>query len=146
MKIVKMTRFIKVITFGKAYAICLAPFGIYIDDTEFTSETINHEMIHWEQQKEVFYTSFVISIVLGGVFVSLNLPLWVLLVNFFFPFVAFYLWYAIEWLIKYLTPPLGAYHDISFEREAFFYADDPEYIATRKHFAWLRFISNKFLL
>jgi len=58
MKIFKMGKIVKFITFNNVYAISLCPVGIYIDDDQFSSDTINHEMIHWEQQKEmliIFY-------------------------------------------------------------------------------------------
>lgn len=58
MKIKKMNLFVKILTFGQSYAICLAPFGIFIDDTWFDPEIINHEKIHWQQQKEMLLIFF----------------------------------------------------------------------------------------
>lgn len=47
----------------------------------------------------------------------------------------FYLWYGIEWLIKLATPG-RAYMRISFEREAYLYDDDPDYLRHRRPYAW----------
>lgn len=47
----------------KGYAgITLWPFGIYVSDEKYLKRknTINHEKIHWEQQKELFGIIFYI--------------------------------------------------------------------------------------
>lgn len=54
--------------------------------------------------------------------------------------IIFYAWYLIEWIIKYLTPPVGAYYDLSFEREAKMHREDGKYLNTRKHYAWFKYI------
>lgn len=52
----------------------------------------------------------------------------------------FYLWYFFEWLVK--LPKYGklAYYAISFEREAYRYDLDKNYLLRRKHFAWLKYV------
>ena len=47
--------FVKAITFGFAAAITIWPFGIFLRKIEYLSNhrMINHESIHWEQQKEM---------------------------------------------------------------------------------------------
>ena len=88
MKFKKMGGFVRLITFGFASAICLAPFGIYIREKYFYSARIRiHESIHWEQQREMLY-----------------LP--------------FYIWYLVEWVIKLFIYGKKSYNNISFEREA----------------------------
>lgn len=69
--------------------------------------TINHESIHSAQQKEM---------------------LWLF----------FYLWYVVEWLIKlcYYRDSYKAYKAISFEREAYSYQYDEEYLTHRRHYSW----------
>lgn len=52
----------------------------------------------------------------------------------------FYLWYGIEWLIKALTPPIGAYIALGFEREAKAHKYNLSYLRTRKHYAWFKYI------
>lgn len=72
---------------------------------------INHERIHTAQQRELL-------------------------------FVPFYLLYFIEWcwkLLKYNNSK-EAYYDISFEREAYKYGKDLEYLKNRKHYAWVKFL------
>lgn len=67
-----MNKLIRAITFKNVYAICLGPFGIYIDDDTFSSTTINHEMIHWQQQKEMlivfFYLWYIIEWIIRKIF------------------------------------------------------------------------------
>lgn len=48
----------------------------------------------------------------------------------------FYLWYIVEWFIKLFRYGRKAYENISFEREAYTYQYDPEYLKKRKHYAW----------
>lgn len=54
-------------------------------------------------------------------------------------YVFFYLWYFLEWIIRIIIHGLGkAYHNISFEREAYTHDRNPSYPQERKHYAWLR--------
>ena len=53
----------------------------------------------------------------------------------------FYLWYLIEWFIR-LFMKGDAYRNISFEREAFYYQRDENYLSKRKKFTWLKFLKN----
>ena len=55
--------------------------------------------------------------------------------------VGFYLWYIAEWLIR--LPMRGrAYSNISFEREAYEHMHDPNYLLTRRRFAWWKYLVN----
>ena len=53
-------------------------------------------------------------------------------------YVFFYVWYVIEWLIR--LPKGNAYRNISFEREAYANDNNPNYLKTRKRFAFLKYI------
>ncbi len=72
---------------------------------------LNHEFIHLKQQKEL---------------------LW-----FFF-----FLWYGLEFLVKllYYRNAYLAYRNISFEREAYRYEFDLDYLKQRKAYSFFRFI------
>lgn len=72
---------------------------------------INHEKIHTAQMKEFWY-------------------------------VGFYLWYGLEYLIVRLfhKKQAGAYHDVSFEEEAYANQYDLSYLQRRKKFAWWQYI------
>ena len=84
----RMNIIVKIITFGWADAITLAPFGIYIREEHFYNEEMRrHELVHWNQQLEIFI-----------------LP--------------FYVWYFLEWVIKLFIYGRKAYWNLSFEREA----------------------------
>lgn len=53
-------------------------------------------------------------------------------------YVGFPLWYVIEWLIR--LPKGNAYHNISFEREAYANDDNFTYLETRKRFAFVKYM------
>lgn len=74
------------------------------------AETINHEAIHTEQMKELLYLGF-------------------------------YILYFLEWLYKVIFKyPFShkAYRNISFEKEAYKYEKQLDYLNHRKHFAQWR--------
>ncbi len=105
-----MGLFLRIITFGWASAISLAPFGVYVKDKYMdVPYVINEEKIHWYQQWE----------------------LW---------FIGFYLWYFVEWIFRVLTHPRTAYRDISFEVEAKVFRFDYLYTLTRPKFASFKYI------
>lgn len=90
-------------------------FGIFFVREEYkgriNERVLNHESIHTEQMKELLY-----------------LP--------------FYILYILEWLLKlfvYISPS-KAYRNISFEREAYKFERDFDYIKNRKRFSWLKYI------
>jgi len=55
-------------------------------------------------------------------------------------YVAFYLIYVLEWIIKLLFYGRNSYRNISFEREAYEYDQDTDYLSKRKPFTWIKFI------
>lgn len=59
--------------------------------------------------------------------------------------VLFYLWYGIEYLIKwaYYRNRHMAYKNVGFEREAYDNQRDIVYVDTRKSFAWLKYIATR---
>lgn len=72
---------------------------------------INHENIHTKQMQELLY-------------------------------VFFYLWYIIEWIVRLLEyfNFHTAYRNISFEWEAYANQYNADYIKTRKHYAWWKYL------
>ena len=111
-KIKEMNCLVRFVTLNSVIGITLAPFGIYIRKEYLNwNWIVNHEKIHWQQQIEMLI-------------------------------VFFYLWYLIEWFIrKFLFFQKKAYHKISFEREAFYYEENLNYLNNRKHFTWMKFLS-----
>ena len=81
--------------------------------TPVTEININHEKIHSAQMLET---------------------LWI----------GFYLWYVIEylciWISKKYNKQNHRYHDVSFEEEAHNNDTNLDYLKTRKHYAWLKYI------
>ena len=111
MKIKKFNKFLTWILPEDTTGITLAPFGIYLKESSFNDEsTRNHEKIHWKQQIEM-------------------------LVLFF------YIWYLIEWGIRIITQGFKqAYYHISFEQEAYSNEDDENFLKTRKHYFWIKYL------
>ena len=70
MKIKEMGWFVRVITGGSAAAITLWPFGIYVRKNYLKMVYIvNHEKIHWQQQKEfpvIFYLWYFVEWIFRG--------------------------------------------------------------------------------
>lgn len=57
-------------------------------------------------------------------------------------FVPFYVWYGLEWFIRFIgcLNREKAYRSISFEREAYTHGHDLSYLGKRRRYAWLRYI------
>lgn len=142
MKLALMKSFLLFITGGGVAAITLFPFGIYFKKQAYldSPRTQNHEKIHWKQQIEMFVAGLIIAALAAGILMLCNIFAWWMLTLLLFPFLFFYLWYAIEWFVKVILPPKGAYYDLSHEREAYEFDDDLNYLKRRKLFAWLKYI------
>tara|TARA_B000000557_G_scaffold206558_1_gene172159 strand:- start:346 stop:684 length:339 start_codon:yes stop_codon:yes gene_type:complete len=87
------------------YAITLFPFIILSEEVD--EYTMNHELIHFEQQKELFVVGFY----------------------------ALYVYDFLKGMIKYKNKDL-AYFLIRFEQEAYNYQNDLGYIMDREKNAW----------
>ena len=105
------TGLVKILSFGFANGMCLYPFVLIGKEIELTDQLLNHEKIHLKQQLE-----------------TLILP--------------FYLWYFIEFFVRILQYRSfeKAYRNISFEREAYYFESQSEYLENRKKFAWTAFL------
>ena len=59
-------------------------------------------------------------------------------------YIFFYLWYVVEWFVRYVIErdTHKAYRSISFEREAYDNQDNLTYLKGRKRFAWVNEINN----
>jgi hypothetical protein len=102
---------LKILTGHFASSIALWPF-IFVREKQYRMDQvlINHEKIHLRQQLEMLI-------------------------------VFFYLWYGIEYLVYRFKGMSArtAYRKIRFEKEAYQFEDDPDYLKKRKMFAcWRR--------
>lgn len=52
----------------------------------------------------------------------------------------FYVWYLVEWLIRLFTNKGKAYRSISFEQEAYKKESNVNYLSTRKHYTWIKYL------
>jgi len=114
MKIKKINGFVRFLTNNSTIAITLAPFGIYVQDKYLTDKITVNHEIIHWKQQMEM----------------LILP--------------FYLWYAIEWLIKLYIYGNEAYYCISFERESYTNQDNLKYLGIRKHYSWIKYIFKNF--
>ena len=57
-------------------------------------------------------------------------------------YILFYIWYAIEWIIRFIQykDATLAYYNISFEIEAYDNQNDIGYLETRKLFSWIKYL------
>lgn len=94
---------------------CINLFGVFVAKKELSAININHESIHTDQGKEM---------------------LWLF----------FYLWYIIEWAIRLIQyrDQSKAYHNISFEREAYLNQSNLEYLQSRSFWAFIKYLRNDY--
>lgn len=126
--------------------ITLFPFGIYLREKLLKDRYIfNHEMIHWKQQMELFLTGFVIALVISGLTILNGYSYWWLSTLIILPIFTFYVWYLVEWFCKKSIYPRGneAYRNLSFEREAYKFGKNLDYLKRRKRFTWIKYIFKK---
>lgn len=97
-------------------AICLWPFGIYVSDPKFIDDDITHYDRVLLNHEKIHWAQA--KETLGFM----------------------YIWYGVEWFIKLITPPIGAYRDISLEREAYVNQNNLNYLEIRKRYSWLKYI------
>lgn len=57
--------------------------------------------------------------------------------------VFFYLWYGLEYVVKFFTTAKDVYRDLSFEREAYENERNLDYLKNRKAYAWFKKIVKK---
>lgn len=106
MKIIKVKHFIP------GYkAMCLGPIILVKQDSKFDEKDLNHEKIHWEQEKECLILPFL---------------LWYG-VEFLIKLAKYKNWHK-------------AYRAISFERESYANQNNSDYIENRSHFSWFKYI------
>ena len=60
-------------------------------------------------------------------------------------FLFFYLWYGIEYLIIRLCnikdKQNNIYHEVSLEEEAYNNDNNLDYLSTRKHYSWIKYLN-----
>lgn len=113
-------------------------FGILFTRGEIDDYEYNHEAIHTEQWIECTMLSAVIIFFLN---VWFDLSNWLVLLSL----VMYYILYGIEYLAIRLfhKKQNDAYHDVSFEEEAYNNAGNLTYIKNRYPFAWIKYVKLK---
>lgn len=122
----------KFIPFGYFTAMNILGLLFVKERTPLLERDIRHEAIHSAQQYEILAASALVSLVLSCIYASW----WYLLITIAMPI----LLYIVAWLIELVLPPYKtAYKDSPFEREAYMNEGDPEYLANRPLFAWVKY-------
>ena len=111
-RIKKMGGLLLLITSELVRAITLMPFGIYVREQYMLNKRIINHEMIHRQQQFEMLIIF------------------------------FYLWYFIEWLIRIFINGRRAYVMISLEQEAYANAANMDYLETRKHFCWFKYIKS----
>lgn len=112
-KFIKNNKFLSFFLKSSVRAITLAPFGIYFRDKRTVRS--KRTMNH----EKIHWKQ------------QLELLI-----------IFFYVLYFLEWIFKIFFTS-NAYRNLSFEREAYKFDDDFEYLKNRKHYAWIKYIFTK---
>lgn len=99
-----------IIPFGKSY-VAINLFGVVFAKEKLSESFLLHEKIHTAQLRELL-------------------------------FVGFYIIYIMEWLARLIIYRSlhKAYVSVSFEQEAYRNQHVKNYLAKRKHYAWIRYL------
>jgi amino acid transporter len=113
-------------------------FGIVFTREELNEKEKNHESIHTLQIIECAVLGFYLFSFIVLIF---DLSFWWILLSL----ATFYIFYGLEYLTVRLfhKKQNDAYHDVSFEEEAYVNDDDLEYKKKRIPFNWLKYIRPK---
>lgn len=116
-------------------------FGLIFTRAELTKKEKNHENIHTKQMFECAILGFCL---IGALIIFSNISYWWLLTSL----LTFYVFYGLEYIIVRLfhKKQNDAYHDVSFEEEAYVNDDNLEYNKVRIPFNWVKYLvvkSNK---
>lgn len=114
-------------------------FGILFTRDDFIDPTeYNHESIHSVQILECMILS---AVIITAICIMFNISWWWLLLSIFM----YYIQYGLEYVIIrfFHTKQNEAYHDVSFEEEAYKYEYDLNYIKHRIPFSWIKYIKIK---
>lgn len=103
------------------------------EEHKLTDTTYRHEAIHTQQQYELLVVAALLSLLACNIWASW----WYLLGSILLPLAV----YVLAWIVELALPPYKtAYKDSPFEREANASEHNPEYLARRHFFAWVRYI------
>jgi hypothetical protein len=112
MKIKPINKFLKAFLKPTVAGITLCPFGIYVKE-EYLND-LNSELINHEK---IHWKQQLEMLV-----------------------IPFYIWYLVEYSIRYFKSPRTAYKNISFEKEAFDNDQNLEYLKSRKKYSWIKYL------
>lgn len=126
----------KIIPFGSYDIINL--FGILFTKSDIDKIEYNHENIHTEQIKDCSLIGILLFVILKLMFDISGL--WLLATP-----ATFYILYSLEYVcIRLFHKKQGdAYHDVSFEEEAYNNEGDLEYNKHREPFNWIKYVKLK---
>ena len=103
----------------------------------FTIIDSNHETIHSRQQLEMY----IVGVILTFILFVCGLSWWSL-----FALPIFFVWYGMEWFLRWCVygfDKSDAFHNVSFEQEAYGNESNLDYLRTRKRFSWCKYLFKK---
>lgn len=112
MRIKPINKFLKIFLKSTIVGITLCPFGIYI-------------------KKE--YLNNLNSILINHEKIHWKQQLEMLVIPF-------YIWYLLEYSMRYFKSPRTAYRNISFEKESYTNENNLEYLKSRKMYSWIKYL------
>ena len=125
------------LAFSACHTITVGPFVLSeLSPENMTQQVRNHETCHSYQWTETTAVAVCLVLILQLIFDIP--PLWYIVAA-----LTFYVWYAIEWMIRLLIcrNTKIAYRQVSFEQEAYASEHDCNYIENRHLFSgWLQYI------
>lgn len=95
-------------------------FGfVFIKGESLTKRQIEHEKVHQGQFSDCVGVGLIAAIVTMFTLFACDIRSWWMFLLLLIPISLFYFLYGMEWLIRLIRSPHGAYRQISFEREAY---------------------------
>ena len=122
--------------FSSCSTIAIGPFVLSkLSESEMPQYVRNHECTHSRQWVEM--TLFAGLLLQASVLACGVSAWWLLAVP-----MAYYLWYGMEYLVRFciLRDGKKAYRAVSFEQEAYAHENDADYNENAGYFAWMKYL------
>lgn len=121
-------------------------FGlVFVKGTSLTTRQIEHEKVHQGQFADCVGAGLIIAIIAMFTLFACDIRSWWMFLLLLIPISLFYLLYGIEWLIRLIQyrNPHDAYHQISFEKEAYDLQEEYRKPCTERRsrysFSWFKY-------
>lgn len=150
MRIYYNSKIAEFITFIGNFSTIMLFGKVFTEKSSLTEKSKEHEKTHVSQYKDCMYLGLSIDIIMLFVILGAELSYWWFIALLLLPFLLFYIWYGIEFLVRWIITRdrEQAYEDVSFERQARWVAETWDKPCEERHnygsFEWMRFIKITF--